>query len=86
MCMIPDITDDGETKAESLARTTPDEASTTYHLILNIRQTALNGKNKMLGLFFDKHKGKTSIPGGFVPTAEVASTPGGGGGRYIISF
>ena len=36
MCMIPDVTDDGETKAESLARTTPDEVSATYRLTLNV--------------------------------------------------
>ena len=30
MCMTSDVTDDGEIKAESLARTTPDEVSATY--------------------------------------------------------
>ena len=30
MCMTSDVTDDGETKVESLARTTPDEVSATY--------------------------------------------------------
>ena len=56
--MIPDVTDDGETKAESLARTTPDEVSATNHLIFKCMVNLLEWKKKKRWVFFDKHKGE----------------------------